>query len=611
MSRGNAKKRREPENTRSGVTGDVRVKRAGDPGADDRDDRYQSDEYFFDEEDTPGEDSLYKPAPPLKNKPGTGKIKVEKIRRDDKGHFLVGGPIRMPEENLYYNRNGYIPQENINYAVRDQAEESILPRREKTGEGLFSKAPDFGEADGSEEAPEESGGADFIEAYPGSVYYPKEITGKEPSGAGCSGDDTQTGYDYEDDSGETAAPAGLTKQEGPGSAADPEGEREAFADSQEEEDDIFDGYNGDSWVTKFVPPPAEEPKKGKNTTVRTVLAACLSAAGLVLAIGAGCLVALLDLDKTGADLLSALRGTYISELSEEYKAELRLADKEEEALSEDVTDSEQPAEEAEAEEQEPSGDDAYEEAEAGLADNMEISGISAVVDAGSGDEIVIAGKGTVSGNETLAVAESADPNAGYPSEYTEVDYGYFLDALFVGDSRLQGFGMYADLPATYYCVTSFSVYKYDTMKVVQTDAGKVPIFDALPYDMFTKIYIKVGLNEMGGNEELFFERYAELIARLREYEPRAIVYVHAILPVTNAKSASDRYHNNPAIHERNEKLKAFAAEQKAYYIDVSPAIALEDGSLPPEATSDGIHLKASYMEPWKEYLRTHAIAVQN
>ena len=69
-------------------------------------------------------------------------------------------------------------------------------------------------------------------------------------------------------------------------------------------------------------------------------------------------------------------------------------------------------------------------------------------------------------------------------------------------------------------------------------------------------------------------------------------------------------HNNEAINARNEKLRQFAEDQKAYYIDVNSAVALEDGTLPPESTADGIHLKASAMGPWKEYLRTHAVVVK-
>ena len=202
-----------------------------------------------------------------------------------------------------------------------------------------------------------------------------------------------------------------------------------------------------------------------------------------------------------------------------------------------------------------------------------------------------------------------DPNVNYPMPFTEVDESYFNDALFIGDSRLQGFGMYSGMPGTFYAATGFQLFKYDSMKVANTENGKVPLTDALPYDTFTKIYIKVGLNEMGGNENAFLNKYAELIAVLRESEPRAIIYVHGLLPVTAAKSQSDKVHNNPNVNARNEALKQFALEQKAYYLDVGSALAGADGSLPSEMAADGIHLKAQYMDIWKQYLLSHAVVV--
>lgn len=192
--------------------------------------------------------------------------------------------------------------------------------------------------------------------------------------------------------------------------------------------------------------------------------------------------------------------------------------------------------------------------------------------------------------------------------FQTVDEEYFADALFIGDSRLQGFGLWSELPATYYCATGFQLYKYDTFKVVQTENGKVPIFEAIPYDAFTKIYIKVGLNEMGwGTEEGFCAKYKEFIDALKATQPRAIVYVHAILPVTESKSASDRSHNNPNIIKRNEALKQFAADNGYIFVNAGPVLSDENGALKPEMTSDGVHLASKYMAIWKQYLMEHAI----
>ncbi|MCR4658275.1 MAG: hypothetical protein K5770_18900 [Lachnospiraceae bacterium] len=720
--------------------------RAGDGNGDEK----TGDDYYFDKEDDYSEEaSLYKPAPPVAQEEKSKGIKIEKLRRDDKGRVLSDEPVPMPKENLYYNSDGYIPQENVNYSRRADAaaetpkgdesgaftpgtgdgtdpekavsesaeagaramekaeaeiqaeaqkelsaevekivskevskesadvyasvpEEDILegsaqntepedlyfdeddpPESELSEEGEYQEVY---EAVGSEVLSETDSGS-YTDPGPDPGFYPEEdITeaSEETEDLPAEEGMPETGVYYE--WGAVPETADLQTEEGTegvgalpggedrsGSGAFPDHESlpesgtytgeeimpETAAMSEEEElDDPYDKYYKDSWVTKFVPPAAEtQPASKAGRPKNKALVISLAGIGVVAAVFCGIMVALWDMEKSGEDLTEAIKGTYSQKLMQEYLAGMRVADQdagysiEFESLTEETQEapeaapeeplevseepSEEPSETPEASEPEPASEEAVSE-EGGQGTDVEISGLTSIVDAGSGDEIEFA-KTEPGGEEAAAVFEVPDPNANYPLEFRTVDYGYFLDALFIGDSRLQGFGMYADLPATYYCVTSFSVYKYDTMKVVQTDQGKKPIFDVLPYDMFTKIYIKVGLNEMGGNDDLFYEKYAELIAKLREYEPRAIIYVHAILPVSNAKSASDKYHNNPNIYARNEKLKQFALEQKAYYVDVNSALALEDGSLPPDAASDGIHLKAQYMGPWKESLREQAI----
>ncbi|MCR5734772.1 MAG: hypothetical protein K6G22_09230 [Lachnospiraceae bacterium] len=363
-----------------------------------------------------------------------------------------------------------------------------------------------------------------------------------------------------------------------------------------------------------IPPEGNDPVEKKKIRKGPIVAAVFIVTAL-LAVGAGVFMALLDMGRSAGDLLSLVKGTYENEYRELALEKLRerdlggvitLDEKDIASIADDV---------AEVTEEKEVVPEVQESGAQAVVIGAELLGVGNIVGALEDDETTfIKINETVSGNDVPGPdgtdpGSYVDPNQYYPLPFTAVDESYFADALFIGDSRLQGFGMYSGLVSTYYCVTSFQLYKYETMKVVQTPSGKVPIFDALEYDKYTKIYIKVGLNEMGGGTDAFLNKYAELIARLREMEPRAIIYVHAVLPVTAAKSSSDRTHNNPNIYALNEKLKAFAMEQKAYYIDINSTVSLGDGSLMPEMTSDGIHLKAGYMDIWKEYLKAHAIVI--
>ncbi|MDY4836946.1 MAG: GDSL-type esterase/lipase family protein [Lachnospiraceae bacterium] len=236
----------------------------------------------------------------------------------------------------------------------------------------------------------------------------------------------------------------------------------------------------------------------------------------------------------------------------------------------------------------------------------EISGIETIVRAGDSEsetvnEIKIP-------EQPKVTNENIDPLKDYPLPYEEVDLSYFDDALFIGDSRVAGLAMNSGTNATFYAVTSFQLYRYKTFKVVQTPSGKVPIFDAMPYDKFTKIYIKVGLNELGSvTDEPFLDAYASLINDLRVMQPRAIIYIQAILPVTQVKSQTDRVHCNENIKKRNENLKSFAELMKCYYVDVGPYFADETGALKAETTADGIHMYSKYMPMWIDALRKQAV----
>lgn len=334
----------------------------------------------------------------------------------------------------------------------------------------------------------------------------------------------------------------------------------------------------------------------------------------LLAVFCGIVMALWDLERTPGEVFQVMFETpYVPAMAttgDGWESAEEITIVKEEDFSEDTE-----TVEAETEtEEEVVSETAMEET---LAVTDEIAHVSTIVRAGHEDEMIqneISERSSTSviGHipmDQIPVNNYPDPDANYPLGFTTVDVSYFDDALFIGDSRLHGLGMRSGTNATFYTAVGFQVYNYNSTGLVQTQNGKVPIFDGIPYDAFTKIYIKVGLNEMGMAEEAFESKYAELINQLRLYEPRAIIYIHAIIPVTAHKSATDPAHTNEKINARNEALKQFALEHKCYFIDISPVVTDADGCLKSEMTGDGIHMKASYMELWREYLRTHAVVV--
>lgn len=193
-----------------------------------------------------------------------------------------------------------------------------------------------------------------------------------------------------------------------------------------------------------------------------------------------------------------------------------------------------------------------------------------------------------------------------------VEEDYFTDALFLGDSRTVGLSQYGSLGqiATFYASTGMTIYKLMGADIVELpeNQGKITVEEALQHQSFNKIYIMMGINEVGsGTAESFAKAYGEVIMRLQELQPEAIIYIEGIINVTTERSAKGDYINNEAIGARNEALSQLADGEKVFYLDVNQAICDEDGGLMKEYTSDGVHLKAKYITLWEEYLKDNAV----
>ncbi|MBQ7613744.1 MAG: acylhydrolase [Butyrivibrio sp.] len=209
---------------------------------------------------------------------------------------------------------------------------------------------------------------------------------------------------------------------------------------------------------------------------------------------------------------------------------------------------------------------------------------------------------TVSGNE---------PEEPKVYEFTQVDDEYFTDALFIGDSRTVGLSEYCeelDTRATFYSKISLTIFDVMKKEFIQTDNGKIGVEEALADNQFGKIYIMLGLNEIGtGDTKYFTDAYQLVVDRIRELQPDAIIYIQGIMHVTANKSDKDKYFNNQRIDERNAALSELADQQTVFYIDMNEAVDDEHGNLDSELSFDDVHLKASSYERWHQYLLNNAI----
>ncbi|MCR5409780.1 MAG: hypothetical protein K6E90_02250 [Lachnospiraceae bacterium] len=194
-------------------------------------------------------------------------------------------------------------------------------------------------------------------------------------------------------------------------------------------------------------------------------------------------------------------------------------------------------------------------------------------------------------------------------EFTTVDDDYFADACLIGDSRVQGLGMYSGLPATNYGIVGISLSRVFDKKCITTPLGKLTIPEALAVGpQYGKIYLKFGLNEIGwGTNEQFAEYYYSFIDYIKAVQPDAIIYVMSILHVTEGEERKSSVFTNDRIDERNKYIKEVAEREHVYYLDVNEVFTDENGRMPSEDSFDGIHVKADAIGKWTDYLKTHAI----
>lgn len=268
-------------------------------------------------------------------------------------------------------------------------------------------------------------------------------------------------------------------------------------------------------------------------------------------------------------------------------------------------------------------------AEGGLSETEGAAGTDKGISGSSTGNVSGNSAGNVSGNSAGAVTESGaegsrdritqEPPSGASEgtdsgtyDFRTVTEAYFDDAVFIGDSRTQGLLEYGGLEerADFFSRISLTIYNVFTARFVKDEetGKKITVEEALMKKQYGKVYLMLGINELGtGTTKSFMEEYKKVVARLRELQPDAILFVEGIMRVTGTKNEEDPIFNNTNINEKNNEIAKLADGKDIFYIDVNDAVCDEKGNLNSEYTVDDVHLKAQYYSIWKEFLLKHGI----
>lgn len=192
--------------------------------------------------------------------------------------------------------------------------------------------------------------------------------------------------------------------------------------------------------------------------------------------------------------------------------------------------------------------------------------------------------------------------------FTESDREYFSDALFIGDSRTVGLREYGTLDnADYFATPGLSLYSIPKTKVTIGEYENISLEELLDKKDYGKIYVMLGINELGYDFETTLVKYQELVEELQTKEPDAILYLCANLHVTSIRDENDELHNNASINHINSEIAAMSDDQNVFYLDVNPLFDDEKGNLSEEYASDDSHILGKYYEQWCEWLEKYTI----
>lgn len=127
------------------------------------------------------------------------------------------------------------------------------------------------------------------------------------------------------------------------------------------------------------------------------------------------------------------------------------------------------------------------------------------------------------------------------------------------------------------------------------------------------VFLMIGINDLiwGESDEEILANYREIVRRLKQAHPKTQIVVQSILPHGGEESSwesRDKLAALPSerIQRMNDALKAIAADNQAYYLDLYPIFVTGDGTLRPDLTTDGLHLNRQGYLVWRSAIALYA-----
>lgn len=215
-------------------------------------------------------------------------------------------------------------------------------------------------------------------------------------------------------------------------------------------------------------------------------------------------------------------------------------------------------------------------------------------------------------------APTQAPTAPPPTEEPDrADPAWFDDAVFIGDSITESLHLTcADNPsllgkAKFICAQSLGFHNallpldaknavhptYEGKTVLTETAGKLT--------GAAKIFIMLGMNDLGYDAADTIQKAGELTKRILQHSPHVTLYFQSVTPVLFEKET--QIFNSDTVSHFNTRLKDFCREKGYHYIDIYRHVCDARGRLNPAYCGDpedqGIHFNGEGCRAWANALR--------
>lgn len=198
-----------------------------------------------------------------------------------------------------------------------------------------------------------------------------------------------------------------------------------------------------------------------------------------------------------------------------------------------------------------------------------------------------------------------------PKASTPVDDSYFSDAVFIGDSRMEGFRNASGITqGRFFTSVGMSLSSMRSENIIQTPQGNITVAAALSGGSYNKIYIMLGTNDLGEYDwNSFRDGFVSAVKRFQEIQPGALIYICSVIYVEESKVDSTQYVNNANVDKINSILLDICEEQNYHYLNLNEFLSNGYGALIEGASSDGVHIYPDYCKQMLDYLKSHYVPV--